>query len=177
MSARETVLWRHGSTPGRLNKEVTVTEVYEDDDFDEIDDDKPQRSDSEWAELRRAKKAREKAERELAEMKKQIAFSKAGIDPDDPKARYFVKGYDGDMSAEAIRAEAVKAGFLSEPTDDQNPQAVQQEADITSASLGAEPEGANGVAVGALDQAFATGGVEGMMAFLSEHGVPINREQ
>ena len=153
-----------------------MTEVYDDDEYDDVED-KPQRTNAEWAELRRAKKAREKAERELADMKKQIAFSRAGIDTDDPKAQYFVKGYDGEVTPEAIRAEALKVGFLQQETDDPNPPEVQQTADVMQAALGAEPEGGNGVQVGAVDQAFAQGGVDGMMAYLREQGIPVNDTQ
>lgn len=150
------------------------------DDYDEDDndfEDKPERSDSEWAELRRAKKAREKAEKELAEMRKQFAFQRAGIDIDDPKTQYFVKGYDGDVTPEAIRAEAIKAGFVAEPGDDPNPAAVSEQAAIAEASLGAQPEGGLYANVGALDEAFRQGGTEGMLNYLREQGVPINETQ
>ncbi len=153
-----------------------MTDQYDDYDDDDVDE-KPQRTDSEWAELRRAKKAKEKAEKELDEMRKQIAFSKAGIDTDDPKTQYFVKAYDGEVSADAIRAEAIKAGFLSEPTDDPNPQALADSAAVADAGSGAVPEGGVNVSYGALDQAFTSGGVEGMMTFLRENGVPINEVQ
>lgn len=49
---------------------------------------------------------------------RQIAFLKAGIDPDDAKAKYFVKGYDGDLTADAIKAEAVAAGLIEAQADD-----------------------------------------------------------
>jgi hypothetical protein len=152
-------------------------QFYEDDDdFDEADD-KPSRSDSEWAELRRAKKAREKAEKELADMRKQMAFAKAGIDTDDPKTAYFVRAYEGEVTAEAIRAEAIKVGFIQEPTDDPNPADVSAQRDITEAALGAVPEGGANVDTGALDEAFRQGGTEGMLAYLRQSGVPINEVQ
>lgn len=155
-----------------------MTEVYDDDfedDYDEVDE-KPQRSDAEWAELRRAKKAREKAEKELADMKRQITFQKAGIDPDDPKFSYFVKGYDGELNAEAIRAEATKAGFLqqqAEPEPDQTP--VDTQSRIAQAAGSGTDEA--GLAQAALDQAFAEGGTEGMLAYLASQGVPLNTVQ
>lgn len=156
-----------------------MTEVYEYDDDDDVDtdDDKPQRTDAEWATLRREKKAREKAEKELADMKKQVAFTKAGIDPDDPKARYFVKGYDGDMTAEAIRAEAVKAGFISEtPEPEPDQSGVKAQERISAAGAGQAVEALD-LSTAALDQAFAEGGTEGMMSYLASQGLPVQGSQ
>ena len=154
-----------------------MTEVYDDFDDDDDFDEKPQRSDAAWAELRRAKKAREKAERELAQMKRENAFARAGIDTEDPRLQYFVKAYDGEVSADAIRAEAIKAGFLSEPADDPNPPDVAAQRDITDAALGAMPEGGANVDTGALDEAFRQGGTEGMLNYLRQNGIPINETQ
>ena len=39
-------------------------------------------------------------------------FRSAGLDPDDARVKYFVKGYEGELDAEAIRQEATAAGFL-----------------------------------------------------------------
>lgn len=154
-----------------------MTEVYDDFDEDDDFDEKPQRTDAEWAELRRAKKAKEKAERELAQLRRERAFAKAGIDPDDPRTAYFVKGYDGDITPEAIRAEAIQAGFIAEEGDDPNPADVQAGQDITEAALGAIPEGGAFADSGALDEAFRQGGTDGMLAYLREQGVPINETQ
>lgn len=153
-----------------------MTEVYDDFD-DDIDDEKPQRSDSEWAELRRAKKAKEKAEKELADMRKQFAFQKAGIDPDDPRTSYFVKGYEGDMTVEAIREEAIKAGFIAAPSDeetDQTPVEAQERIAQAAGGLGIDQPD---LALAALDQAFAEGGTEGMLQYLASQGIPLNIEQ
>lgn len=43
---------------------------------------------------------------------RELAFIRAGV-PDTPAAKYFVKGYDGEVTAEAIRTAAVEAGFLA----------------------------------------------------------------
>lgn len=69
-------------------------------------------------------RARMKAlEKEAADLRKQIAeaqaaqrelaFVKAGIDLNSPMARYFVKGYDGELSAEAIRQAAEEAQLIT----------------------------------------------------------------
>ena len=43
---------------------------------------------------------------------REIAFLKAGVNPEDPAARYFVKGYDGELTVEAIKAAAIEARIL-----------------------------------------------------------------
>lgn len=69
----------------------------------------------------KARKAGE-LETELAELKRRGAFSEAGINPADPKTKYFVKGYDGELTPEAIRAEAEAAGLFAPPPTEQRQQ-------------------------------------------------------
>jgi hypothetical protein len=72
----------------------------------------------------RAKEAEEKAatlELELSSIQRRDTFRSAGLDPDDARVKYFVKGYEGELDAEAIRQEAMAAGFLGEDS----PQTVQ----------------------------------------------------
>ena len=46
-----------------------------------------------------------KAERELA-------FVKAGVDPSNPMAKYFMKAYDGELTADAIKEAAIEAQIV-----------------------------------------------------------------
>jgi hypothetical protein len=72
----------------------------------------------------RAKEAEQKAadlELELSSIQRRDTFRSAGLDPDDARVKYFVKGYEGELDAEAIRQEAMAAGFLGE----NSPQIVQ----------------------------------------------------
>lgn len=62
----------------------------------------------EAAELRKKIADAESAQRELA-------FVKAGIDPNSPMSKYFMKGYDGELSPDAIRQAAVEAQLISPP--------------------------------------------------------------
>ena len=67
----------------------------------------------------RAKEAEEKAatlELELSSIQRRDTFRSAGLDPDDPRVKYFVKGYEGELDADAIRQEAEAAGFLGAET-------------------------------------------------------------
>lgn len=148
-----------------------MTEQYYDDDDDAVDE-QPQRTDSEWAELRRAKKAKEKAEKELAQYKRAETFRKAGIDTDDPRFAYFAKGYDGDLTADAIREEAIRAGFVQEQPEapEGDPAEVEAAARVQQAAGAGvdQPE----LVEAALQQAYDEGGTEGMMQFLASQGVP-----
>ena len=56
---------------------------------------------------------------EAEQAKRELAFVKAGIDPADSAAKYFVKGYDGELTADAIKQAAVEARLLSPaPSED-----------------------------------------------------------
>lgn len=55
----------------------------------------------------------ETAKAQLAALQREVAFRDAGINPNDAKLKYFVKGYDGDTSVDAIKAAAIEAGFLA----------------------------------------------------------------
>lgn len=52
------------------------------------------------------------AENENVALKREMAFDRAGVPTEGP-ASYFRKAYDGDITPEAIRAEAETAGLLS----------------------------------------------------------------
>ena len=72
---------------------------------------------AENAELRAQAEAASSAARELA-------FVKAGIDPELPISKYFVKAYDGELTADAIREAGIEAGLLK----DTEAESIKQEA-------------------------------------------------
>jgi hypothetical protein len=55
---------------------------------------------------------------------RELAFVKAGIDPDLPISKYFVKAYDGELNADAIREAGIEAGLLKDAQAD----SIKQEA-------------------------------------------------
>ena len=63
-------------------------------------------------ELEDRNKALEAQAKEADAAKRELAFVKAGVDPDSAAAKYFVKGYDGEFTAEAIRAAAEEANLI-----------------------------------------------------------------
>lgn len=50
---------------------------------------------------------------EATEAQKKLAFVEAGVDINAPASRYFVKGYDGEMTAEAIRQAAQEVNLIA----------------------------------------------------------------
>jgi hypothetical protein len=112
------------------------------DDYDDFEHDQP--NDSQAVREMRARikeqnrQAKEQASRlaqleadraEAAQAKRELAFLKAGVNPDDPAAKWFAKGYDGELTTEAIKAAATEARLISASAAD------QQHAQQTAAQL------------------------------------------
>lgn len=88
------------------------------------------------------KEARElrKQVAEFSATQRELAFVKAGIDPASPQAKYFVKGYDGDITPEAIREAAVEAQLITPlASEDADKQAWKQSNKIAAGSESAPP--------------------------------------
>lgn len=116
----------------------------------------------------RGRKAQERAEK----LERENAFLKAGVNPDDPKLGYFYRGYDGDLSADAIRAAAVEAGFIDPPQADPVVQEhAQGQRAVEQASAGLEGLYDPAGAVHSLEKAFAEGGVEAMVQAGKQFGL------
>lgn len=152
---------------------------YEEDfDSDEIED---SAEDSTPRGLRRAASKSKKLEQELNELKRELAFAKAGLPMNDPKMNYFVKGYDGEMSATAIREAALEAGFLASQNQSEDPNvtaagAAQQR--VMSASSGVSFEGlSEDAALAQLEAAMEEGGIEAMLDVARQFGIPTNIDQ
>lgn len=80
-------------------------------------------------------KRTDELEAELAEARKDAAFTKA-LGPDtDPRLDYFRRGYQGDMTPDAIRQAATEAGFLATESQPATPPAAEPGA--TAAELAA----------------------------------------
>ncbi len=145
------------------------------DNYNEPDDD----GDEDFKNLRAKAKKADQYERELNQMKRELAFTRAGIPMDDPKIGYFVKGYEGDLEPDAIKQAAVEAGFIAAPQQPADPvldQARAGQSRVMAASAGTEPvdDGA-GVRYG-MEQAYNEGGLEALSAFTQQYGVTFNPE-
>lgn len=110
-------------------------------DYDEYDDEQPETEADQKRNWRRdlesrAKKADENA-KAADEAKRELAFYKAGIDMTDPRMTYFVKGYDGPLTAEAIKNAATEAGFLAASTQEPDLKSeIEQHQRLTDAATG-----------------------------------------
>lgn len=82
----------------------------------------------------------DKAEARAAAAERKLAFVEAGISITDPRATYFVKGYEGDLTPEAIRAEAHRAGVIEAP-EGPSPEEQEGHRQVIEASAGAPPVG------------------------------------
>lgn len=58
--------------------------------------------------------AGDEAVAELAQLRRELSFRDAGVDPTSKQGQYFMRGYDGEMTVEAIRAEASELGLTGE---------------------------------------------------------------
>lgn len=113
-------------------------------------------------------------ERENAQIKRELAFTKAGITLDDPKMGYFVKGYDGELDPQAIREAAVEAGFIQQqaaPPDPAVEQAEYGQQRVMAASSGSEQAGTKEMVQHGMRQAAAEGGLAGLSAYTSQYGI------
>jgi hypothetical protein len=113
-------------------------------DYDDIDEQDDNNSDEPgWRKKlqREAKQGRE-AVKAANDAQKELAFYKAGLPMGDPRMAYFVKGYDGEFSAEAIRKAASDAGFIEQSAADHAvTDEVSQYGTVSAASAGASTAG------------------------------------
>lgn len=80
----------------------------------------------------------DKAMADLAATNRRLAFAEAGL-PAAPWRTYFDKGYEGELTAEAIKAAATEAGFLEapKPAEQTTPEERATHGRIADASAGA----------------------------------------
>lgn len=89
----------------------------------EAEDSVSQESKPNWRrELEDRAKAGDEAVAELAQLRRELSFRDAGVDPSSKQGQYFMRGYDGEMTVDAIRAEAAELGLTGQPVQAQQPQ-------------------------------------------------------
>lgn len=142
------------------------------------------RTNSEFAALRKANKAKALAEAKAAAYERTLAFVRAGIDPEvQGPASYFVKGYEGDLDPAKIKEAAIAAGFMqAAPADPAEQEAQQRQADALAAQQRIAGAATAGMAAPsateedkiALHEALKTGGLDALTATLAAQGIPIS---
>lgn len=60
------------------------------------------------------------------EAQRKLAFIEAGVDPTSPQGKLLAKAYDGDLTADAIKAAALEYGVIQAPPAVTAPPAEQQ---------------------------------------------------
>jgi hypothetical protein len=153
---------------------------YADEDYDTDEVDESEASESPRG-LRRAANKGKKLESENQQLKRELAFFKAGIDTDDPRMKYFTKGYEGELTADAVRQAAMDAGFLQTQSAAQNAQnqeiASAQQRVLTASAGAIYEDSSEDAAFSRLEQAMEEGGVDAMMEVARQYGIPIATEQ
>lgn len=160
-------------------------DLYDEDDQygeGEGEGQKPDRSNAEWATLRKERKERAAAEERAAAAERQLAFISAGINPNDPRAAYFVKGYDGEMTVEAITEAAREGGFIEQPSTQRSAQDDEARRQSLAASQRIAAASAGGsldvpASTEALDKAYLEGGSEAVLREAERMGITVVREQ
>ena len=116
------------------------------DDFYDDDDDQPvePQQNPVRARMKQLEKEAKELRRQVAEFSqasREMSFVKAGIATDDPKFKYFLKGYDGELSPEAIRQAAEEAQLITPQANpmESDKQAWQQSNRIAAGSESAPP--------------------------------------
>jgi hypothetical protein len=97
-------------------------------DFYEDDSDQQPSQNPVRAQLKAQEKELRELRKQLAEsqtVQKELAFVKAGIDLTSPMSKYFIKGYDGELTPEAIRLAAEEAQLIT-PQVSEEDQAEKQ---------------------------------------------------
>lgn len=119
-----------------------MSDTFEPDDFqaDQAGNLQPKMASLPRAEVRRFEKDRKalhEAQEQLAQLQRERAFFLAGIPVDDPAARYFVKGYDGDLTSEAIKQAAIEARILANTAA--TPEEIAAHQSMQNAAAGGTP--------------------------------------
>lgn len=73
-------------------------------DNEEEPEQEPERENHNLRRLREKAEKADEAEKELAALKRERAFEKAGVDTDHPLAKTLIPTYTGDLTAEAVKA-------------------------------------------------------------------------
>lgn len=108
-----------------------MSDNYTDDqDFDtedEAQETKPESStDRKWVrDLEKRAKAADQAKADADAAKRELAFLKAGIDPETPQGKLFAKAYDGEFTVDAVRKAAEEYGVIQA----QEPEIPREELD------------------------------------------------
>tara|TARA_R110002033_G_scaffold48312_1_gene94608 strand:+ start:106 stop:582 length:477 start_codon:yes stop_codon:yes gene_type:complete len=142
--------------------------------FGEEGSDSPTESKPNWR--RDLEKRAKEAESQLAETQERLSgyerrdvFRSAGLDLEDRQVSYFVKAYDGEMDAEAIRAEAEAAGFVGRDASASSSSPIKRDALDAEQRIAAAGEGGDPVSQADLNSRIAATNTEAELRALMEN--------
>lgn len=123
------------------------------------------------------KKAKERDQlvAELEKAQRRLAFAEAGVPLGEKRFQYFIRGYEGELTPDAIRAELEEAGLLDRnaPQAGQTTVDGQVERQAISDTLAAGDGGGQPTSdpMAGMFQAFEQGGGQGVVDYLRSQGV------
>lgn len=85
------------------------------------------------------------AKRQLEELQARAAFAEAGVPVNSPAADYFIRGYQGERTAEAIKAEWDKAFGSAQNGQQQEQQGSEHQQELDALHQGEQIAGGQGV--------------------------------
>jgi len=142
--------------------------------FGEEGSDSPTESKPNWR--RDLEKRAKEAESQLAETQERLSgyerrdvFRSAGLDLEDRQVSYFVKAYDGEMDAEAIRAEAEAAGFVGRDASASSSSPIKRDALDAEQRIAVAGEGGDPVSQADLNSRIAATNTEAELRALMEN--------
>ena len=142
--------------------------------FGEEGSDSPTESKPNWR--RDLEKRAKEAESQLAETQERLSgyerrdvFRSAGLDLEDRQVSYFVKAYDGEMDAEAIRAEAEAAGFVGRDASASSSSPIKRDALDAEQRIAAAGGGGDPVSQADLNSRIAATNTEAELRALMEN--------
>ena len=137
--------------------------------------------------LRRAANKAKKLEAELNEMKREVAFQRAGLPMDDKRMQYFVNSYTGELDEDSILNAAEEAGFIEFIDDEEEAPAEQAQQPVMdlgsqqrvmAASGGGEFENVTEqAALVRMQEALQQGGTDAFLAVAEELGIPTTNDE
>ena len=142
--------------------------------FGEEGSDSPTESKPNWR--RDLENRAKEAESQLAETQERLSgyerrdvFRSAGLDLEDRQVSYFVKAYDGEMDAEAIRAEAEAAGFVGRDASASSSSPIKRDALDAEQRIAVAGEGGDPVSQADLNSRIAATNTEAELRALMEN--------
>jgi ribosomal protein L12E/L44/L45/RPP1/RPP2 len=144
------------------------------------DDDESNEDETSIPSLRRAAGRSKKLEAELNSTKRELAFSRAGIQLDDPRMKYFVKGYEGELDSDSIKSAAVESGFLvvQNSSEPETPLNIEGQNRVMAASAGSVSEDVSEeAAISRMQSAMNEGGMDAFLDVVRQYGMPTHIDQ